>query len=501
MRRVLLFLTALVLAIPAPAQTPAKPVGKVDRMVPAGFIHRGSSTTEAKQTDPVEWNDILRTNDQGRMRVAMEDGSMLSIGAKSELRVVKHDPESNQTLVEMLYGKARANVVPIRKNGGSFQIRTPTAVIGVLGTTVDLETVSPVATISGEVLENLPASRRNVSDLINLLPGAMPDKQEPDKPTIADFPLVDSTIVRSLDHVVGVRSIDPDILKTVFVLPGQYTIVRRGMPPTDPQFGDPPTQPGQSTPQTGSTTTPGGCPSFIDPRRFDDYFTGAQRPSYEIIGKNSSTGQVFEIHVKNPTNCPLNVQVPAGTILQPTGYVGRLVKGILLGDHMPPLNEFQTMAAEGGFLEAPTFQGMSNPRFNFFVPPETDEVVGTLRGYCLDLHKLVPSSKTKYKFADAGDQQRLAGPALKIMETANKMFFTGQSNPPNASLDSLVQWSMWASREGIKDGKKFEEEYVGLVKRNHEGQKKKFDKKTKEQVSDIARGFWPYVQKVLAAAQ
>ena len=39
----------------------------------------------------------------------------------------------------------------------------------------------------------------------------MPNKAAPDTPTIADYTPVDGTIVGSLDHMVGVRSIDPAI--------------------------------------------------------------------------------------------------------------------------------------------------------------------------------------------------------------------------------------------------------------------------------------------------
>lgn len=496
LRRISSALTLLLLAsLPAAAQA----AGKVAQMVPAGFIQRGTSTNEAKKADPVEWNDILRTNDAGRMRIALEDGSLLSVGARTELRVVKHDPQSNQTLVEMIYGRARANVVPIRKSGGSFQVRTPTAVIGVLGTTVDIETVSSVSTVTGDVIEKLPLGRQNISELLQLQPGAMPNKNEPDKPTIADALGVDATIVRSLDRIVGVRSIDPEIIKTVFVLPGQYTIVRRGMPPTDPQFGDP-GQPQQ--PRDPGTNMAGGCPQFVDPRDFGKLFPEGQRPSYEIIGRGHSTGSVFDVKVKNPSGCPLNVLIPTGAVLEPTGYVGRVIKGLLLGDHMPPLKDFQVMMAEGGFGEAPPFPNVRLPRadFMFFVPPETDETVFTLRGYCLELHKLPPHAKTKYKFADPGDQAKFSAPNLKVMETAYKLFFTGQVRSQMHSLDTIAQWSIWASREGM-NAKEFQKQFAELVEKNYKNQKKKYDKQAKAQTQAMAADLWSAVEKVLAAAK
>lgn len=500
MRRVLsLFLTLLVLALGAGAQAPQS-VGKVDRMIPAGFIARGSSTNEAKKADPVEWNDILRTNEQGRMRIALDDGSQLSIGGRSELRVVKHDPQSSQTVVEMLYGKTRATVVPIKKSGGTFQVRTPTAVIGVLGTTVDVETVQLVGTVSEKEIQNLPASRRSVADLVNLVPGVLPDRSRPDQATIADY-LIDGTRVRALDHTVAVRSIDPEILKTVVVLPGYETYVPRGGPPSDPKPFLDPDQPQQIT-GPNKPFTADDCPGYIDPRMFD-LFPEGKRPSYEIVGRGTSTGQVFEIRITNPTNCPLNVQIPAGSILEPKGYVGRVLKGILLGGGMPPLKDFQTMQAEGGFLEAPAFDFNpvpDRPRFNFFVPPESDEVVGIIRGYCLDLHKLAPHAKTKYKFADAADQKKLSAPNLKVIEAANKMFFNRQIASQIHSLDNIVQWSLWASREKM-DAKKFREEFFDLVKKNYEGQKKKFDKDAKASTDRMAKDLWDAVEKVLAATR
>jgi hypothetical protein len=483
----------------------AQSAGKIDRLLPQGFIAHGTVTNEAKQADPVQWNDILRTNDAGRMRVVLDDGSMLSLGAHSELRVVKHDPASDQTMIEMLYGKARANVVPIKKSGGSFQIRTPTAVVGVVGTTVDVETVEASATVTKEQIDQLPQPRRNVSDLVNLLPDVMPGGSDDQQPTIADYLTVDTTIVRSLEHIVGVKNIDPRFPKIVFLLPGQYTIVKRGEPPTDPKFGNPPNQQPTIPAELGGVVSGQqmtNCPSYVDPRRFDSLFPEGRRPSYEITGRGTSTGQVFDVHIKNPSGCPLNVLIPGGVVLKPTGYVGRAIKGILLNDGMPPLKDYQEMLAEGGFGEIPppSLSPSQNPGLFFFLPPDEPEQVFTLRGYCLELHKLVPHPKTKYKFAEDDEQQRL-GQNFKIVETANKMFFTGKAQPPNASLDSLVQWSLWAAREGLNDDKHFTEQYVGLIERNYEAQKKKFDKKSKQDAENVAHGFWPYVQTVLQAAK
>ncbi len=84
--------------------------------------------------DALLWNDLLRTDAKGRVLAGLTDGSILSLGSNSELRVVQHDAKSEQTLIEMIYGKLRSQVVRITQPGGKYEVRTPNAVIGVIGT-------------------------------------------------------------------------------------------------------------------------------------------------------------------------------------------------------------------------------------------------------------------------------------------------------------------------------------------------------------------------------
>jgi hypothetical protein len=64
----------------------------------------------------------------------LNDGSILSLGSNAELRVVQHNAASQQTALQLEYGKMRSQVVHLTKNGSKFEVRTPTAVIGVIGT-------------------------------------------------------------------------------------------------------------------------------------------------------------------------------------------------------------------------------------------------------------------------------------------------------------------------------------------------------------------------------
>jgi hypothetical protein len=108
----------------------AQRAGQIDALIPAAT--RNAQTAKAK--DEVDWNDLLKTAHSGRLRAGLTDGSILSVGSDSELRVVQHDATSQQTSLELDYGRVRNQVTNITKSGGKYELKTPNAVIGVIGT-------------------------------------------------------------------------------------------------------------------------------------------------------------------------------------------------------------------------------------------------------------------------------------------------------------------------------------------------------------------------------
>src|SRR5271169_1171138 len=104
--------------------------GQIDALIPAAT--RNAQAAKAK--DEIDWNDLLKTTHSGRVRAGLTDGSILSVGSDSELRVVQHDGNSQQTSLELNYGKVRNQVTNITKPGGKYELKTPNAVIGVIGT-------------------------------------------------------------------------------------------------------------------------------------------------------------------------------------------------------------------------------------------------------------------------------------------------------------------------------------------------------------------------------
>ena len=129
----------LSLAIALPPEMLAAPqggqrAGEVSRMIPQVGIQRASQTITASVKSAVMWQDVVNTKVGGRVRIGLDDGSILNVGSESSLVVVKHDSGAQQTELELTYGKLRSEAVKISRPGGKFEVRTPAGVAGVVGT-------------------------------------------------------------------------------------------------------------------------------------------------------------------------------------------------------------------------------------------------------------------------------------------------------------------------------------------------------------------------------
>jgi len=112
------------------ASADTQTAGEVKALIPAAS--RNAQPVNVK--DSLNWNDLLKTDAQGRLRAGLTAGSILSLGSNSELQVVQHDAVSQQTSIVVNYGKLRNQVNKITKPDGKYEVRTPNAVIGVIGT-------------------------------------------------------------------------------------------------------------------------------------------------------------------------------------------------------------------------------------------------------------------------------------------------------------------------------------------------------------------------------
>jgi FecR protein len=173
-------LCLLLSPLPALCAPPAggQRAGQINALIPAAT--KNDQATKAK--DELDWNDLLKTTASGRLRAGLDDGSILSVGSNSELRVLQHDAASQQTSLEMDAGRLRSKVVKITQPNGKFEVHTPNAVIGVIGTDFYVEYGNNKTTVicyTGVVtvtpLGGAHASNNssNASNSVNLTAGQM----------------------------------------------------------------------------------------------------------------------------------------------------------------------------------------------------------------------------------------------------------------------------------------------------------------------------------------
>lgn len=159
----------------------AQEVGTLVGVEGAAEIGRGTTWTPATVGAQVQKLDWLRTGSAGgRMSVALIDGSVLNIGEGSNLTLEDVVLDSTggvvRSLVRLVAGKIRPVVDPsYRERGGSYEIETPTALVGVRGTEFVIA-YDPVAEVSDVVGVTGQVEVHSVADRVNR--GVMITKQE-----------------------------------------------------------------------------------------------------------------------------------------------------------------------------------------------------------------------------------------------------------------------------------------------------------------------------------
>lgn len=120
--------------------------GHVTALIPEDFIVRGGSPTPAAKGIDVNFHDVVKSSPSGRLRMVLDDGSILNLGSASEMTVTESNKQTGRTTVELAAGRVRAQVVKLTNPQGEWQVRTNTAICGVLGTDFDVQ-VTPEKTI------------------------------------------------------------------------------------------------------------------------------------------------------------------------------------------------------------------------------------------------------------------------------------------------------------------------------------------------------------------
>jgi hypothetical protein len=165
-----------VLSVPGIAASPPQgsQAGVVSALLPRGVAERAGSEKDLALHDGVFWNDLVKTIDLGRMRILLQDQSVLSIGARSSMRIVPASGTTRLSNLELEFGRFRAKVIERMGPEERVAITTPTAALGVVGTHFYVRGDEKEATIivfGGEV--QVRSSNPNISGEQTLLAGEL----------------------------------------------------------------------------------------------------------------------------------------------------------------------------------------------------------------------------------------------------------------------------------------------------------------------------------------
>ncbi|GAB4300493.1 MAG: hypothetical protein Kow0090_15990 [Myxococcota bacterium] len=145
---ILSFLTVLTSIAYARAES-GEPIGRISELYgKASVIRGGSQTEELSYKSRIYQNDRITTGADGRVKILFSDDSVMAIGANTDITITefiyKPAEKEQKSSFSLLKGKALAFVGRLfRTAQAKYEIKTPTAVAGVRGTSFSV-TVIPL---------------------------------------------------------------------------------------------------------------------------------------------------------------------------------------------------------------------------------------------------------------------------------------------------------------------------------------------------------------------
>jgi hypothetical protein len=145
-----LWLAALgfvLLVPPALAQQPSgSPAGRVKVVSGSAFIVRSGAAVPAEVGQSLFESDGLRTGDDGRIGVVLDDDTRVSLGPSSEVRLesFRYAPAEGSVGLAMRFLRGVAVYVSgqiAKLAPDAIRLETPSAIVGVRGTTLAVHVV------------------------------------------------------------------------------------------------------------------------------------------------------------------------------------------------------------------------------------------------------------------------------------------------------------------------------------------------------------------------
>lgn len=125
---------------------PTKPIGQIKKVTGTVTVVRGRDQLRATPRAPVYQGDVIRTGTDGGVGITLVDNSLFSAGPNSELALPQFNFNANTAQGDMLAALRKGTLTVVsgditHKTPGAMSIQTPTAILGVRGTTFAVEVV------------------------------------------------------------------------------------------------------------------------------------------------------------------------------------------------------------------------------------------------------------------------------------------------------------------------------------------------------------------------
>ena len=154
-RCLIVAITALCMVLPVSAYAEQE-IGKITKLKGTALIYRESAAKpiEAFMGMPVQQRDRITTKADSRVRIELNDGSVLSLGENGDLNLNEFEFDQKEKKRKAFFGVALGKLRVfamdlLRFREKSFRVNTPTAVVGVRGTVflvwVKSQTITQVA--------------------------------------------------------------------------------------------------------------------------------------------------------------------------------------------------------------------------------------------------------------------------------------------------------------------------------------------------------------------
>jgi hypothetical protein len=140
MRLVLWLAAILLIAVPSgPQAADTLPIAQVKKVTGQVVIQRSGRRLPAKVGDPLFEKDIVETGPDGGIGITFVDNTVFSTGPNSQLALDEFQFDSNNFRGSMLADMRQGTLAVVsgditRSSPGAMKIKTPTAVLGVRGT-------------------------------------------------------------------------------------------------------------------------------------------------------------------------------------------------------------------------------------------------------------------------------------------------------------------------------------------------------------------------------